>query len=354
MDLLKHDLSKSFKQIADDVYHQHFIEDKKLEHEYDDYRKQKMYEDILHNLSFLEVSYKLKDSDLFASYAKWLHTLMHYLMPDIKPDRLKEQMVTHYQLIDKALKNSLDDLAYKTIHHTIQKAIQMSENFMPESVENAFNLGKYGNIRKTYLDYLLEGKSKKAIQYIKDIRRVLKLSIETIYLDILQGVMEEVGNLWHQNKISVDQEHYITSVTQLVLSQFYDEIFQTEKNDLNLLSCCIGSELHEMGARMVSDIFEYNGWNTVYLGASVPKKALLKAIENHQPNLITLSVTMPQHLVLCKETAEAIKKEFPKIKVAVGGRAFSLMNQDFSSWSVDFHKNNVLELLTWAKAVFNA
>jgi hypothetical protein len=57
----------------------------------------------------------------------------------------------------------------------------------------------------------------------------------------------------------LDREHYATTVTQTVMSQFYDDIFDQPRKSRALVSCAVGSELHEMGIRMLSDIFEYNG-----------------------------------------------------------------------------------------------
>jgi MerR family transcriptional regulator, light-induced transcriptional regulator len=96
MGLLNHQLSKDFHRIADYVYEKQFDLDSKLDLEYNEYRKKRMYEDILHNLSFLQMGHALNDTVIFTSYASWLYQLMVNLMPDIAPSRIKEQMIEHY------------------------------------------------------------------------------------------------------------------------------------------------------------------------------------------------------------------------------------------------------------------
>ncbi|MFO7969016.1 MAG: cobalamin-dependent protein [Candidatus Izemoplasmatales bacterium] len=352
MSLLNNTLSTAFNKVAENVYKQHFIEDKKLEEEYDDYRKKKMYEDILYNLSFLEVSYNLEEDNLFLEYAKWLYELMVNLMPDLTKERIKEHMVVHYNLLDKELKKVLDTLEYKTIHNYLKNAIEITKNYEIKDKPSNFNKGKYAHIRETYLDYLMKEKTSKAIEYIIEIEKT-NIPLEDIYVDILQEVMVEIGERWQKNIISVDQEHYMTSITQTVLSQFYTKIFSTDKNGLTLVACSVGSELHEMGARMISDLFEYHGWDSTYLGAGIPKKVIINKVKKSKPNLIILSVTMPQHLTECKEIIEDLQKLANPPKIAVGGRAFKMTNQVWKKWHVDISTNDAKELLNWSKEVFN-
>lgn len=168
---------------------------------------------------------------------------------------------------------------------------------------------------------------------------------------IIRMTMLEVGELWHQNKITVDKEHYCTSTTQMILSLFYPVIFSQPSKEKKIVTCCVGSELHEMGGRMVSDLFEYHGWESIFLGSAVPTNALVHAIGEHKPDLVALSVTMPQYLGLCHEAVLAIRKTYPEILIAVGGRAFSTSNRIYERWPVDIHTDLATGLITWADKV---
>ena len=352
MGLLIHNLSQQYSQVADLVYHKQFDIDPKLEFEYNDTQKKRMYEDILHNLSFLEASHRLGDETLFLNYAKWVYQLMANLLKTLGEERVKEQMILHYQILDDALEKTLKAEEYKFVNLVLLKAIEVTKKTNAYERYSNFSEGKYGEIRDTYLKLLLSGDSKNAVLYIKNIASS-QLSIEEIYIDVLQEVMIEIGNLWHQQMISVDQEHYMTSITQVVLSQFYSLIFNTPKNGKKLLTCSVGGELHEMGARMLSDLFEYHGWDSIYLGAAIPKMAILKSIETQKPDLVGLSVTMPQHLIECYEMVLAIKEKFPSQRIAVGGRAFQMTDNVWKKWPVNISTNDAMELLTWAAKEFN-
>ena len=146
--------------------------------------------------------------------------------------------------------------------------------------------------------------------------------------------MRRVGELWRTAQITVDAEHYCTSVTQMAITQMYPLLCARPRTDLP-----------ERGARMVADIFENDGWDSIYLGAAVPEDAMLEAVRSNHPDLIALSVTMPQHLLVCRDLVNAIRREFPESRIAVGGKAFQSTHQIWKQWPIDFYVEDARELL---------
>ena len=94
--------------------------------------------------------------------------------------------------------------------------------------------------------------------------------VRDIYLQVFQPAQYEIGRLWQTNRISVAQEHYCTAATQLIMSQLYPLIFSSPRNGLRMVAACVQGDSHELGLRMVSDFFELEGWDTLFLGASTP------------------------------------------------------------------------------------
>ena len=91
------------------------------------------------------------------------------------------------------------------------------------------------------------------------------IPLNDIYVEILAESMHRVGDLWHTARISVAEEHYCTSVTQMAMSQMYPQLFSSERKNRRILCACPGTELHEMGSRMVADLFENDGWVPPFL-----------------------------------------------------------------------------------------
>jgi len=231
----------------------------------------------------------------------------------------------------------------------LKSAIELTENAVTKSSysSNVTEDAHY-EIQQKYLDFLLNNQKEEAVKVIQEARD-RGLPLVEIYDKILAQTMHEVGDLWHRSIITVDKEHYVTAVTQTVMGSFYDEIFAAPRNNKRLVSCAVGSDLHELGIRMLSDLFEQRGWDTYYLGAAQTEGSILKAIGEYEPKLIALSVTMPIHLSACEIIVRKIKETYPNVKIAVGGQAFMHTNGLWKRWEVDYYATNAEEFIEWAE-----
>lgn len=348
MSLLKDFTSDQSKEIARQVFDAHFKHDSKLKDEMNERRKTAMYQDILYNLSYLEIALAF-DKQIFQDYAIWIYELLCHLMPDLSRTRVAQQMVDHYRILGDTLKQYVDKDKATEMVEVLAAAIQTTEAAIDDHESVSYvAASQYSDIKVEYLERLLDNDTRGAIRVILNAVQS-GIGIQEIYLHVFKDVMYEVGRLWHLNEISVDKEHYCTSVTQMAIAQFYNEVFSQPRIHRKVLTACVGSELHEMGIRMISDLFEYHGWDSIYLGASVPLKDMLKSIEEQKPELVCLSVTMPHHLAIGNDIIEAIRSRFPNIRIALGGQAFAKRPNLLESFDVDFSGDDVYKLIKWAE-----
>jgi MerR family transcriptional regulator, light-induced transcriptional regulator len=157
------------------------------------------------------------------------------------------------------------------------------------------------------------------------------LSLKELYLQVLQPAQYELGRLWQIGQISVAEEHYCTAATQQVMSRLYPRLFATPKNGKVLVAACITGELHEIGMRMVADLFELDGWDSHFFSASTPYNQILQALVDNRADLLALSATMATNVKdLQKLMAKVHAAKLPiQIKIIVGGYPF---NADPKLW----------------------
>lgn len=348
---------KKFVTLAQSVFDELFRRDKDLETQIEDRTKILIYDDITYNLSHLLTAVHFNDPAILSNYARWLYALVCNHSNGLSKARIMDYLLEQYEIITQ----SVSELGQEAISGPDkEKALRYLELARKEVAETATDLnesasfleGEHYELRKLYLNALMSNRTREAFELIRNAYKD-GIPLTVIYEEVLAKVMYEIGALWNQDVITVDKEHYATSVTQTIMSAFYDEIFARPKTNLTLISCAVGSELHELGIRMLSDIFEYNGWDTYYLGAALPHTAILDAVEEYRPHLVALSVTMPPYLAACEKIVSALKTTYPDVKIAVGGQAFTRTNDLWEQWDIDYYAPTARDLLTWAEKSFD-
>ena len=176
-----------------------------------------------------------------------------------------------------------------------------------------------------YLKAMLAGDRRRASTMILE-AVAQGVSVKEIYLQVFQPCQREIGRLWQLNQVSVAQEHYCTAATQLIMSQLYPQLFAVERIGKTLVATSIAGDLHEIGVRMVVDIFELHGWDTYYLGSNTPAQAVIQAIQQEQADVLAISVTLTPYLAAVQELIDQVRAhpQSAHVKILVGGYPFSL------------------------------
>ncbi len=179
----------------------------------------------------------------------------------------------------------------------------------------------------SYLSALIEGDKKECTSIVKEL---LDKNIDTrkLYVELFQRSLYRIGKLWEMNRISVATEHLATDITQNLMILAFANVKLNGKIGKRIVITCIDKEFHQIGARMVADVFELNGWDSYFLGANTPPGEVVKFIEEKKPDLIGLSLNLYINVVRLFKMIEAIRKYFPDLPIIVGGQALSTEGKD--------------------------
>lgn len=177
-----------------------------------------------------------------------------------------------------------------------------------------------------YLQRLLEADRFGATKLIRD-AAASGVEVRRLYLDVFEPVQREIGRLWQIQQISVAREHFASATTQMAMSQLYERIFDPEALRVGrcLVAACIGDELHEIGLRMVADLVEMAGWDSIFLGANTPTAAIAQTLRETGAEVLALSCSMVVHVEKIRlAIAELRQQGFVDITILVGGYPFNL------------------------------
>lgn len=147
-------------------------------------------------------------------------------------------------------------------------------------------------------------------------------SVRDLYENVLKSSLYDVGKLWEYNKISVAAEHLASAIVEAIINEFYYKIVTKGKIEKTVVSSCVEEEHHQVGIKMISDLFEMKGWNAHSLGANTPTKSLIDYTKLIRPDLLAISLSIYFRLPVLEGLLRQIRKEFAELPVLVGGQAF--------------------------------
>lgn len=312
-------LENNKKEFSKKVVKKQLELNKRLNERYTPSDIKKCERDVEYLLAYFIESFQVDEKTLFEDYLLWAKRLL-------KKINIHEKVVIeNIEIIIQLLKEKFDITVENKAISFLRSGIEKIKNSDYKNESYISEKNKYSDLAKKYLNLLIEGKKSKANKLIMDTFKT-GVSIKDIYLNIFQPVQYEVGRLWHENIITVAQEHYATAITQLIMSRLYPYIIKNINLNYKILAACVGDELHEMGIRMLADFFEMEGWDTYYIGANTPADSIIQNLKDNRIDVLALSVTMTFHLKKAKTLIKKIRKEkdLDRLKILVGGYPFKI------------------------------
>jgi methanogenic corrinoid protein MtbC1 len=281
--------------------------------------REKSVRDAGYHLTYLSQALSVSDPSLFANYVAWTKVLFAGLgFPDgVLVATLKCTREVLNQHLPPDL-SAITDAYVATALETLSETSSSLSTYLEPDAPLA-------DLAQDYLRLLLQGERHMASSLILDAVGA-GARVKDIYLHVFQPTQREIGRLWQMNWLTVAQEHYCTAATQLIMSQLYPHVFATERIGHRAVVTCVGGELHEIGARMVADFFEMEGWDAYYLGANTPADSILRTLEEREAEVLAVSATMTFHVSAVADLIAQVRagEAGRAVKTLVGGYPFNL------------------------------
>ncbi|MBC8870474.1 MAG: cobalamin B12-binding domain-containing protein [Planctomycetes bacterium] len=177
------------------------------------------------------------------------------------------------------------------------------------------------SVYRRYLACLLKGDRTQCSEIVAELLEA-KTDVKELYTGLFQRSMYEVGELWERHKISVAVEHLATAITESLLSLVYPAVFSAPHTNRSGVIACVANEYHQIGAKMVADLFELNGWHGYFLGANMPLGDLIRMIADKKPEMVGLSLAVYSNMPSLLKVLDAVTSASPEQRILVGGQAF--------------------------------
>lgn len=170
--------------------------------------------------------------------------------------------------------------------------------------------------------YIVEGSKDGLAEDLTEALKTLR-PLEIINGPLMKG-MDEVGRLFNANQLIVAEVLQSAEAMKAAVSNLEPFMEKAESSVRGkVVLATVKGDVHDIGKNLVDIILSNNGFKVINLGIKIPPEQLIKAVREHQPDIIGLSgllVKSAQQMVI---TADDLSKAGISTPILVGGAALS-------------------------------
>lgn len=157
------------------------------------------------------------------------------------------------------------------------------------------------------------------------------ISIDDLYR-LLSGMLVDIGAAWQRGTAEVWQEHFTTGVVRTIVESCARHVEKVAPGGRTrtVVLAAPSEEYHDLGLRMLSDRLALAGWRPQFLGADVPVRELIAAVDELSADAAIVSASTHYHRTRLRAYVDELTAAHPNVRVWVGGPAFA---HEHDGWS---------------------
>ena len=185
---------------------------------------------------------------------------------------------------------------------------------------SAFSPAEPRELTRVYLEHALAGRGVQAAQTLIEAVVDAQIDLVDLFEHVITPAAQHVGELWHQSRITVADEHFVTQLNQKLIAVAGTLRPAPQSNAERIVLACPPDELHDTGLRMLAQLLTSHGYDVSMLGASTPVASLVDYVRKSQPLAVGLSIASPLAIGSLATAVTALREAVGEIAIFVGGR----------------------------------
>jgi DNA-binding transcriptional MerR regulator/methylmalonyl-CoA mutase cobalamin-binding subunit len=144
-------------------------------------------------------------------------------------------------------------------------------------------------------------------------------SIEAVLLELYPPIMVELGQRWHDGRITTSTEHFASSYIQGRLHQLLSLAGHNSVGPRVIVACAPGDQ-HELGALTLAVMLRREGYAVTYLGPNNPVRDLAALAQQLQVWAVMISAASPDSVAQLLAQRQHLRGVTPLL--VLGGYGF--------------------------------
>ena len=179
-------------------------------------------------------------------------------------------------------------------------------------------------VMKKYMRELLAGNRTECRKAIEEVMQS-GTPANSVYANIIWPMMIEIEKLHKSDQITAAQENMATRINRTIVDQLQNKLPHKPLRGKKIAICCSQNEIHELGAQMMADVFDSDGWEVKFLGGGLTNEDVLDFVNNYGPDILMIYGTEPQQAPEIRKLIDKVRdvNAWEKMKIMVSGGLFN-------------------------------
>lgn len=197
-----------------------------------------------------------------------------------------------------------------------------------------------------YLDALLQGDRKQSRAVIEEALQS-GIPANLVYVDLIWPIMTEIEKLLRSDRITATEEHLATRINRTIVDQLQNKLPRRPGKNKKIVVCCAPSELQELGAQIMADLFESDGWEVKFVGGGLTNDDILAFTHEYAPDILLIYGTTPKQAPSVRQSIDTIKdvNAWPNMRIMVSGGLFNRAEGLWQEMGADLFAATALEAI---------
>jgi len=204
---------------------------------------------------------------------------------------------------------------------------------------------KEGTLER-YLDNLLKGDRKNSRVVIEETLQS-GVPANSVYVDVIWPIMVEIEHLVRADRINTMQEHLATRINRTIVDQLQNKLPRKPIRNKKIVICCAHNELQELGAQIMADLFDSDGWEVKFLGSGLTNQDILAFTHDYAPDILLIYGTAPKQAPDVRRLIDTIREinAWPSMRIMVSGGLFNRAEGLWEEIGADLFAATALEAI---------
>lgn len=170
---------------------------------------------------------------------------------------------------------------------------------------------------------------------------------EEVLCDVLFPAMAQLERLFRDDRMNLAHENMATRINRTVADQLQQYLPRSSPKSKRILVTCADEPREELGAQIMADLFQSDGWDVFFVGGGVPYDEVVTLTGQLRPAALLIFGTLPTGVPLTRRMVESIREIglCPEMNIVVSGGVFNRADGLWREVGADVFADNARDVI---------